>query len=131
MTTPDQDGEHLRLLSIFHYVAGGMMALFSSIMILHVVLGIFLILASQNTGHEPPAALLGSLFVFMGGASIVMGWTLAGLTVYAGRCLASRKRHLFCTIFAGVNCCLVPIGTVLGVFTIIVLNRPTVRRLFT
>ena len=29
MITVSQDGEHLRLLSIFHYVVGGLMALFA------------------------------------------------------------------------------------------------------
>ena len=135
MTTPDQDGEHLRLLSIFHYVAGGLMAMFACIPILHVVIGIAFMIAPESVNHGRPipgfpAQLFGLMFVAIGGLIILCGWTLAGLTIYSGRCLAQRKRHLLCMVVAGLNCLWVPLGTVLGVFTILVLSRPTVKPLF-
>ena len=52
------------------------------------------------------------------------------LLAVAGRRLAQRRSYMFCMVMAGVACMLTPVGTVLGVFTIIVLNRPSVRRLF-
>jgi hypothetical protein len=48
----------------------------------------------------------------------------------AGRFLARRKHHLFCLVVAGVECLFFPFGTVLGVFTIIVLMRPSVQQAF-
>ncbi len=36
----DQDLEHLRLLSIFHYVVGGIAGLFACFPCIHLVLGI-------------------------------------------------------------------------------------------
>ena len=39
MNQPEQDLEHLRLLSIFHYVAGGLLAVMSCRPIVHVVVG--------------------------------------------------------------------------------------------
>jgi hypothetical protein len=49
----------------------------------------------------------------------------------AGRSLARRKRYLFCLIVAGTMCVMCnPLGTVLGVFTIVVLLRPSVKELF-
>ena len=52
------DNEHLKLLSIFHYVVGGMAALFACLPILHLILGLFFILAPEKFGHgsqQPPA----------------------------------------------------------------------------
>ena len=50
--------------------------------------------------------------------------------VLAGRYLARRERYTFCLVVAGVECMFMPFGTVLGVFTIIVLSRPSVKDLF-
>ena len=47
-----------------------------------------------------------------------------------GRGLAQRKRYMFCLVVACVECLFMPFGTVLGVFTIIVLSRDSVKALF-
>jgi hypothetical protein len=38
--------------------------------------------------------------------------------------------YIFCLVIAAVECIFMPFGTVLGVFTIIVLQRPTVKAMF-
>ena len=53
------------------------------------------------------------------------------IMILAGRFLAARRRHLFCIVIAGIACMFMPMGTVLGIFTIIVLMRPSVKELFT
>ena len=77
-----------------------------------------------------PGRLFGLFFVVVGGAIVLFGWTLGGLTVYAGRCLGRHEKHTFCVVVACVNCLHMPLGTVLGVFTLIVLFRDSVRELF-
>jgi hypothetical protein len=132
MTQVNQDVEHLRLLSIFHYVVGGMIALFSCIPIIHVVLGVVMVAAPALFGPGPqhPPPFFGLLFILIGGAIILFGWTLAGLVVYAGRCLSRHQRYLYCLVIAALSCLFMPVGTVLGVFSIIVLTRPSVKQLF-
>ena len=52
----DQTREHLRLLSIFHYVTGGIGYLFSLIPIIHLSLGLFFLFAPEDffeTGVHP------------------------------------------------------------------------------
>ena len=52
------DGEHLRLLSIFHYVVGGLAALFACIPLVHLAMGVFMIIAPGKFGpssNQPPA----------------------------------------------------------------------------
>lgn len=129
MTTADQDSEHLRLLSIFHYVAGGLMAAFSCIPIFHVLFGTYFLLTPNGPGGND-ARFVGLIFIFIGGAIILLGWALAALTAFAGRCLGQRKHYTFCLIVAGLSCLWMPFGTVLGVFTLIVLLRPSVKPLF-
>jgi hypothetical protein len=47
------DNEHLKLLSIFHYIMGGFSALFGCIPIIHIVLGLFFILSPHSFGEGP------------------------------------------------------------------------------
>ncbi|MEI8045000.1 MAG: hypothetical protein WCL11_26545 [Verrucomicrobiota bacterium] len=126
------DIEHLRLLSIFHYVKGGITAFFACIPMIHVGFGLVMIFAPQVFGHgkDQPPAFVGWLFVILGGFFILLGWTFAVLLLIAGRCIARRKHYTFCFLMACVECLSLPFGTVLGVFTILVLNRASVRALF-
>ena len=129
----DQDLEHLRLLSIFHYVVGGVLAFFSCFFLVHVTVGLMMIMSPQTMtgpGGPPPAPFFGWLFLILGGSLIVFGWSLATCFLIAGRCLARRRHYLFCMITAGLGCLWIPFGTVLGVFTFIVLLRPGVKELF-
>ena len=132
MTPPSQDEEPLRLLSIFHYVFGGLVALGATIPIIHVIIGVVIaVSASFDSGHGGgPPVWFGLLMAIIGGALVLGGWIVAGLMLYAGRCLGRRQRYMLCLVAAGISCVVVPIGTVLGVFTIIVLNRPSVKTLF-
>ncbi len=126
------DNEHLKLLSIFYYVKGGISALFACIPIIHVVLGLVFIFAPQvfGPGSNRPPAFLGFLFVVLGSSFILLGWNFAILALITGRCIARRKHYTFCFVVACVQCLSVPFGTVLGVFTILVLNRQSVKELF-
>jgi hypothetical protein len=134
LRTTDIDLQHLKALSICHYVLGGLTALSSSLFLFYIVMGaVFIISPSAMSGGSgpPPPPVMGWLFVLIGSAAIVIGWTFSVLIIIAGRFLARRRHHLFCLIMAGVSCAVaVPLGTVLGVFTLIVLLRPSVKELF-
>jgi len=52
------------------------------------------------------------------------------LLIVAGSSLRSKRRWVLCLVVAGMNCLNAPLGTVLGVFTFLVLFRPTVKALF-
>ena len=61
---------------------------------------------------------------------IAAAWSFAVVLLFAARYLQEHRRYMFCLIVAGLECVFMPFGTVLGVFTIIVLLRPSVRQLF-
>lgn len=127
-----RDAEHLRLLAIFHYVCAGLAAFFACIPLLHLALGLVLFLAPESFGsrHDAPPRAIGLFIVCFAAVFIACGWTFAILLAFAGRSLARRKRYLYCLVMAGICCVFMPFGTVLGVFSIIVLSRPSVKALF-
>ena len=75
---------------------------------------------------DPAAAVVGWIFVIFAATFIGIGWAFAGCLIAAGRFLTRRKHRLFCLVIGGVECIFMPFGTVLGVFTIIVLMRESV-----
>ena len=129
-----QDENHLRLLSIFHYVVGGFAGLFALFPIFHLIFGILMILGPEKFGghgsDQPPLAVMGWFFVAFAAMFITFGWTFAAFVLTTGRFLARRKHYMFCLVMGGVECVFMPFGTVLGVFTLIVLMREPVKQLF-
>jgi hypothetical protein len=128
---------HLTTLSICHYVWGGLIMLFSSIFIIHIVMGAAMV-SGKMPFPTPPAnstqpafpTQIGYVFICMGSGAVGLGWTVGILSIISGRCIARRRRRIFSLVMAGVNCVSFPLGTTLGVFTFIVLLRPSVRGMY-
>lgn len=132
MATVDRDAEHLRLLSTFHYIYAGVNAAYALIPIIHVCAGAAMLAGSVagKFGHDGPPAFLGLLFILIGGAIIILGLVHAALNFFAARFIAAREHYVFCFVAAVVNCIFVPLGTTLGIFTLVVLTRDGVKALF-
>src|SRR5262245_43414538 len=64
------------------------------------------------------------------GAAVLCGWAFAALIFVAGLLLVARIRHTFCIVVAALCCAFFPLGTALGVLTILGLMRPTVKAMF-
>jgi len=125
-----QDEQHLDLLAVFHYVVGGLTALFSCFFLVHVAMGLAMVAGAFDKGPNPPPEFVGWILIVTGSVFVLTGWILAGLIIVAGRKLHRRRARTFCLVIAGIECLLWPFGTVLGVFTIIVLSRESVCNLF-
>jgi hypothetical protein len=133
----NDDVQHLSILSVFHYVCGGITALCACVPVVHLVIGLTMLFAPEKFNDPsgkgiPPevASLMGLLFTVLPVVAIGLGWTMAICLVAAGRFLKQQRHYMFCLVIAGVSCMAFPFGTVLGVFTIIVLMRPSVKQLF-
>jgi hypothetical protein len=128
----DTDADHLRLLSIFHYSVGGLTVLFACFPVIHLIIGLFLVFAPDKFGHgsNQPPAFFGWFFVVFASFIILIGWAIGALIMVSGKFLARRVNYMYCFVIACLECLMMPFGTVLGVFTIVVLNRPTVKAAF-
>jgi uncharacterized membrane-anchored protein YitT (DUF2179 family) len=149
--------ERLRLLALGYYVKGAVCVLFVSLFLFHLVFLLGISFMPQSAWNEPakPAStqspatlpLLSStptpapvnqalpvmmfrIFALALGVIILLGWTFGGLTIYAGRCVQERKHRVFIYVMAGLNCVLLPWGTLLGVSTLIVMQSPMARAEF-
>jgi hypothetical protein len=123
----------LRSLIVGHYIVAALEAVVGFVPSLHLALGLWMLtspdLAQQKSG--PPVALFGGFFVLVALAVMLTAWSLAVGLFVAGRRLAQRRHWTFCLVMAGVVAAMcMPLGTILGVFTIIVLMRPAVREAF-
>jgi hypothetical protein len=127
-----RDDEHLRLLSAFHYVVAAIAGAFALLPLFHFFVGVAMVSAAL-VSHERdalPGALIGSFFVAFAAFWMVAGSILATCLVLAGQFLAQRRHYTFCLVTAGLACAFGPFGTVLGIFTLLVLLRDGVRAQF-
>jgi hypothetical protein len=128
----NNDDQHLKLLSIFHYILGGILLLVGCLFILQVWMVVAM--ATGEWEFRPnetrvPTQFAWVMAIFLA-LFLLFAWTLAVLVFLTGRKIAQRKNHLFCMVVAAMECLVNPIGTLLGVFTIIILMRPSVKEKF-
>ena len=126
---PEKDAEHLRLLAMFHFINGaldlvmlglfGLQYMFMRAMFTHAM-------HSPKANDPPPEFILDfflGFFVLLGFLYLVA----VVLNVMTGFFIEQRRHRTFSMVVAGLNCVQMPLGTLLGIFTLIILNRDTVR----
>jgi hypothetical protein len=123
------DSDHLRLLSIFHFVVGGLGVLGMAFLGLHFLFFqmIFANPAMWKGNPNPPPEGFFQIFQWF---YLFMGLMLAvgsAINLLSGWYLLQRKYRTFSLVVAGLDCLQIPFGTILGVFTIVVLTRESVR----
>jgi hypothetical protein len=127
------DADHLNLLSIFHFVGAALACLGILFLMAHFAMMHFFFTNQafwQDQKQAPPPAAFFEMFVWF---YLAIGlWLLASaiLNVLSGVFLRLRKYRTFSFVVAGIDCVHVPFGTILGVFTIVVLTRDSVRDLY-
>src|SRR2546421_2356586 len=146
--------ERLRWLAIGFYVKGAVTAIFVSFLLFHFVFMLGFSFMPESAWNPPPRpattaeslsvtpspsprpvnqgppVIMFRIFAGVIGVIILLGWTLGGLTIYAGRCVQKRTRRTFIYVMSAVNCPFIPWGTLLGVATFILLQTPAARREF-
>ena len=127
-----EDLKQLDLLALFHYIVGGITALFSCLPFMHVFMGLAIVSGKffEDANGSGPPPFFGWMFVIMGSVFIVLGWSMAVCIILAGRRLKQRRSRVFCMVVAGIECMFMPFGTVLGVFTLIALNKDSIKEIF-
>lgn len=172
-----QDEKHLNMLSICHYVAGALLALFGCCPLIYLVIGVVLVAgvvpveetASTPTRQTTPRSATspqqhslntmppeyrtppvgqsqqpakssnadrnaqiaaGTVFIVIAVVMVAFTWAVAIAMIVAGVNLRKRKAYTFCMVMGAIECIFMPLGTILGVFTLVVLNRQGVKAMF-
>jgi hypothetical protein len=128
----DRDADHLRVLAICHFVLAALTAL-SAIPLLPGLAptGLILQLLWRVLPREIPDEVIEQLVRTIFWSAFLLTLLHASIVAYIGWCLARRTHRLLSLIFSCGNLLMVPLGTVLGIFTLLVLLRPSVKKLFT
>lgn len=129
MIDDNPDLTHLKWLAIGYYILSAMSALTTCVLIGFALVGVAFMLGAIEAPPEV-RILVGLVVVILESALALLVFTMCMLEMLTGRSLASRRRYRLCFIVACIELLNVPVGTALGIFTIIVLQRPSVRDLF-
>ncbi len=127
------DEEHLKLLSLGYMISAGISAAFSLFGLMYAFMGaMFGAIARMPASPkgEPPPPFVGWLFMGFGLAFFVALIAFALLKYKVAMSIKRRQSRTFCLVLAAISCLEMPYGTVLGVFTFIVLGRDSVARQF-
>jgi hypothetical protein len=133
MDSPEITAHDLRLLSIGFYIQAGIAAFYTIILLGYA--GFVTAMASgiaksaNDSGQNVPPWLLPlisivSVMLLLLAALYSIGLFLAGLW------LRRFRNLLFIQVVAALNCIAIPYGTVLSIFTFLVLQRPSAKQFF-
>ncbi|HAI12970.1 MAG TPA: hypothetical protein DCM28_14780 [Phycisphaerales bacterium] len=125
-----QDKDHLRILAIFYYIAAGFYALLSLLPIVFIVMGVSAIGIGVSQNHGAEASIPGGLIILFGILFMVFILGFAYLYFLTGKFLNQQTHWIYCIIIAALTATSFPLGTILGVFTIVVLCRDSVKAVF-
>ncbi|MDF9832801.1 hypothetical protein M2103_001015 [Ereboglobus sp. PH5-5] len=128
------DDGHLRALVICHYVNAGLGLLWLGFIGMHYA---FMRMFFSNPemwtnaqgGSAPPEGFFDIFkwFYVIGAALVVVSMVL---NLLSAGCIKARRNRVFSLVVSGLNCLNMPIGTLLGVFTIVVLSRRSVMEVY-
>lgn len=129
------DQSHLKILSALHYVWGALGCIGVCGGLFYIAMGIaFASGAMEGTAPtspgDPPTGVIGGVMIVLGLGILALCLTLVILNFMAAGGLANGRRRTLCQVISAINCISIPFGTLLGIFTLLVLARPSVAAYF-
>jgi len=128
--------EHMNLLSIFYFVFGGLSLMGAFVLFIYMLV-IGLVFSNNHIqeaiNSQPEGEIVGHVFGVVSAILMVIFVfiLIAGiLQLIAGFKLRQKRNRNFILVAAVVVLLSFPLGTTLGVFTIIILTRPVVIEIF-
>jgi amino acid transporter len=125
-STFEQKKNYLDILAVFHYVNGGLHLLIALAAVGFLGIGLG---AATEWGENWQAEAGCSLIAVMAMVFVLLGG-YGALNLLAGRALHTRSNYVLAMLASAVNCLNLPLGTLLGIFTLVTLSDPQVKNLF-
>jgi hypothetical protein len=128
----DKDLEHLKLLGIFHYIWGALACLAGLIGVVYLIIGVALMMSPPDSSDDSSSSVAGGAVLIGLGIVIFLICEIYGIAAImaGGKYRKHQRGYWFCFVLAIITLLSFPIGTILGIFSLIVLNRPSVKTLF-
>ena len=130
----DRNEEHLKLLGIGHYVMAGLDLLGCAGGAVYLAMAMFVPAAMEQSGDpkmpESMPETVGIAMAVIGGGLVLFSVLMACLTAYSGWSLHHHRNKILIYVVSAIHLLSMPIGTILGVLTIIVMQRPDVAARF-
>jgi hypothetical protein len=127
------DADHLRLLVLFHYIGAalsgvGLLFVAGHFTFLRLILAHVPPPAGHARGPGPEQVFHVLIWFYL---ALALWFVLSGVgDLVSARCIRARRHRTFSLLVAGLNCLHTPIGIMLGVFTMVVLVRDSVREVY-
>ena len=126
----ERDLKYLKILSILHYVYGGISVVFSLLPLIYIGIGILALCVAPGDANGEVPKVFACFLIALGAVVMIMGLTVSALIIFAGRSLSKRKRWIFCFVVACLECIFIPFGTILGIISIMLLLKASVKEGF-
>jgi hypothetical protein len=127
------DTDHLRLLAIFHFVVAalslvGLGFIFLHSFVMHTLVQNSEVWKNQKGGPPPEEFFLIFKWFYAFAGIMVVSFGIANLI--SGLFIRRKINRTFSLVVAAFDCLCFPFGTVLGVFTLVVLLRESVQEAY-
>lgn len=128
MTTKSNNLDTFKTL---YLIKGILTLLMSFIPLIYIFLGGFLsTMIEMEEIQDPPPFDIGLIFMIIGVVALIFIVGTGVATILASNYIRDRKNYTFILVVAILNCFSGILGILLGVFTIIEINKPEVKELF-
>lgn len=125
MTT---ENHNLNIFRILFLIKGIFTIVVSFFPLIYVFMGMF-IFNNEFQDHQN-LGMMGIVFMMIGSAVFLFLLALGVVTILAGKYIGDRRHYDFIFVIAVLNCFTGILGILLGIFTIIELNKTQVKQLF-
>lgn len=119
---------NLNVFRILFLIKGIFTLLIAFFPLLYIFMGFFIF--NNELSHHDNFGITGLVFIIIGSLIFLFLTALGILTLMAGKYLGERRKYDFIFVIAIINCLTGILGILLGIFTIIELNKPQVKQLF-
>jgi hypothetical protein len=131
----DRDTEDLRRLALAHYVVGVLTALMALPFVVGTWWGVRLMRHPETLGEwsllpselDFPPELIAQMVVFFFASILLLVLVHAAVVAWVGWYIARARRYWVVYIFSLLDCTYVPFGTIIGIWALVVLHRPSVK----
>ncbi|TRO66850.1 hypothetical protein [Christiangramia sabulilitoris] len=119
---------NLGIFKILYIIKGIIILLFSILPLIFLIFGA--VLFQENQYSSDDSAFGGIMIMIIGCTLFLFLFVLGILTMLTAKYLGEKKNYDFIFVMAIINCLTGILGIIMGIFTILELTKPDVKRLF-